>query len=382
MNLHNLTDKEYEALKVKLHQAHDKIFKSALLIEEAKREFFDKIVMRLLTGLKIDLDNLQLDTTTYIKPNLEVFYSDVVYLTTLIDETTQKRVPIKIALLIEHKSDMPSQLQLRLQILEYIASIMRINYDKDTDKTIPALPIIFNQFSKGWTQESFRGLFPEVSELFTQYIPEFGLLVINLADLPDDILASLDEYGVLKATLLAMKNVRNKAFLKLHFEEIFLFLQKHPDKTTLRDQLIAYVLGQSKMKAQDIQELLQNIFSPVLKQEIMEFEEGFIEVATRQYKAKAEEAEAALAAATAAATAALRLEKRLTVIRSWHGGVSVDLISNISTLSKKEVVELIAIFEKVEAYCATTGSLDMTALKKLSGLEEAELTTLLELLKQ
>ena len=395
MDLRVLTEEAYLALKKKLHQAHDKLIKSTLLEEEAKYEFFGKIVMPLLNGLKINLDNLQLDTTAYIKPNLQVFYSDIVYLTDLIDETTQKKEPIKIALLIEHKSEMPSQMALRVQILEYVSSIMRMNYNKDTDKTIPVLPIIFNQFDKGWKPESFRSLFPEVSDLFSRYIPEFGLLVINLAELPDEILASLDEYGLLKATLLAMKNVRNKAFLKLHFEEIFLFLQKHPDKTPLRDRLIVYLLGQSTMTAQEIEELLQNIFSPVLKQEIMVATEGFIEFATRHHKAASDaailaakksvkdakaKAKADVAAATAAAT--LQARNRLTVIHGWHGGVSIDLISNMSTLPKNEVMELIAVFEKVKNHCVTGKDTTMGRLKNLSGLEDAELTTLLELLKQ
>ena len=349
--------------------------------------------MPLLNGLKINLDNLQLDTTAYIKPNLQVFYSDIVYLTDLIDETTHKKEPIKIALLIEHKSEMPSQMVLRLQILEYVSSIMRMNYNKDTDKTIPALPIIFNQFDKSWKLESFRSLFPEVSDLFSRYIPEFGLLVINLADLSDEILASLDEYGLLKATLLAMKNVRNKAFLKLHFEEIFLFLQRHPDKTPLRDRLIVYLLGQSIISAQEIEELLQNIFSPVLKQEVMVAEQGFIEFATRQVRAEAaarvleakksvKDAKAKAKADVAAATAAATAHNRLAVLHGWHGGVSINLISNMSTLPKNQVLELIAVFEKVKNHCAAGKDTTMATLKNISGLEETELTTIVELLKQ
>ena len=89
-----LTDEEYADLKQKLHQAHDKIIKKALQEKEGIREFSDKIVMPLLQGLKINLDNLQLDTTTYIGSNLQAFYSDVVYLTDLIDETAQTQEPI------------------------------------------------------------------------------------------------------------------------------------------------------------------------------------------------------------------------------------------------------------------------------------------------
>ena len=388
MDLRKMTDEEYLALKKKLHHAHDKMIKSALLQEEAKYEFFEKIVMPLSSGLKIDLDNLQLDTTAYIKPNLQVFYSDIVYLTTLIDETTQKKEPIKVALLIEHKSDMPSQVLLRLQLLEYISSIMRMNYDPDTDKTIPAFPIIFNQFDKGWQQESFRSLFPEVSDLFSRYIPEFGLLVINLADLSDEILASLDKFGLLKATLLAMKNVRNKTFLKLHFEDIFLFLQKHPDKTPLRDQLIVYILGQSKMSPQDIEELLQNIFSPVLRQEIMVAEEGFIEVATRHHKAVADAAIANAAKIEAAAQAAaqaaqdLKIRNRLLVMSCWKSGIPIDLIVNMANLPKNEVMQLMTIFENVKSRYIEKKDNDLVKLEEISGLSDSELLMLIELLKQ
>lgn len=65
---------------------------------------------------------------------------------------------------------------------------------------------------------------------------------------------SLDKFGTLRAALLAMRYVKNKQFLKLHFEEIFLFLQQHPEKTDLRDQLITYVLGQSDRAVQELQE--------------------------------------------------------------------------------------------------------------------------------
>ena len=45
MNPPILTDAEYLELKKKLHHAHDKIIKMALLENEARREFTEKIVM-------------------------------------------------------------------------------------------------------------------------------------------------------------------------------------------------------------------------------------------------------------------------------------------------------------------------------------------------
>ena len=168
MNKSTSSEKKKEGI---LHHAHNKIIQVAFQEEEARREFTEKFIMPQLKGIKIDLDNLQLDTTSYVSPAMKAFYSDVVYLTTLIDETTQTRETVKVALLIEHKSKMPSQLLLRLQVEEYINSIMRMNYDKKTDSTIPVIPIVFNQFDKGWVQKPFRSLFPHVPNLIKQFIP-------------------------------------------------------------------------------------------------------------------------------------------------------------------------------------------------------------------
>jgi Putative transposase, YhgA-like/High-temperature-induced dauer-formation protein len=307
-----LSEEEYQILKKKLHQAHDKLIKIALHEEGAMRELTEKIIMPLLDGIKIDLDSLALDTTTYIRQNLKVFFSDIVYMANLIDKNTDTPEPAKVAVLIEHKSDMPTQLAMRLQAMDYINAIMKKNYNKDLDKTIPVITVIFNQFDKDWIPKSFRSQFPTLSNTVARLIPDFDLLVINLASLPDEIMVSLDEFGTLKATLLAMKNVRNKRFLKRHFEEIFLFLQQHPEKTDLRDQLITYLLGYGDMTNKDFEELLANIFSPVLKQEIMTSGTGFLAVAAREAAASARkeaQEEAKKAAERVAKKAKLELER-------------------------------------------------------------------------
>jgi hypothetical protein len=383
-----LTEEEYQALKIKLHQAHDKLIKLTLQEIDAMRELSEKIIMPLLGGIKIDLDSLTLDTTTYIRQNLQVFFSDIVYRAILTDENKEKPQPANVALLVEHKSDMPTQLAMRLQALDYISAIMKTNYNPETDKTIPVLTIIFNQFNKDWKPEPFRNLFPELSNKVSYLIPEFGLLVINLSSMSDEILESLDKYGTLKAALLAMKNVRNKRFLKKHFEDIFVFLQKHPDKKDLRDQLITYLLGQSDISANDLQELLNNIFSPVLKQEIMISGTGFLAVAAREAAANARaeaKKEAKKEADKAAKKAKLEIEslkkealhrKRLMALLGWHREAPLDLIIKMSDLSHDEVQQLITAFEKAKTYCLSNTNRDINELTKLSGLTESEVKVL------
>ena len=372
MNPRDYTDEEINDLKKKLHHAHDKIIKNALEDYEARREFTGKIIMPLLKDVNIDLDNLQLDTNSYTGPSLQAFYSDIVFLTSFIDETTAEKEPAQVALLIEHKSDTPSQLLIRLQIEEYINAIMKRNYVKETDSTIQVIPIIFTQFAKGWAAKSFRSLFPKATHKTNRFIPEFDLLAINLADMPESVMASLNKYGVLKATLLAMKNVRNKEFLKSHFEDIFVFLQEHPDKVDLRKQLVAYIVGHSKFSPEEIQELIKNIFSPVLKQEVMEVEEGFIAIAYKEAKANAE----------AKAEVALQFQRRLTVMLGWNSGTSLDMITNMASLTQNEVRRLITVFDKVKNYCNTTTDIDRAKLRRLSGLSDEELKMLLELLQK
>ena len=389
-----LSDEEYEQLKKKLHHAHDTIIKVTLHEDEAIRELMSKIVMPLLKGIKIDLNGLKLDNTSYIRPNLQVFFSDVVYQTTLIDEGNDVPEAVEIALLVEHKSDMPHELPLRLQLSDYINAVMKKNYDPKTNKTIPVIAIVFNQFDKDWEMKPFRSLFPQLSANVTRFISEFDYLVINLASLSDEIMDSLDKYGTLKAALLAMRYVRNKKFLKQHFEDIFLFLQKHPEKEDLRDQLIAYVLGQSDLSVQDLEELLNNIFSPVLKKETMISGTGFLAVAAREAAAIASaeaKATAEKAAGKAAEKAKLQIEKAkrevlqvkvLTVIHGWHRNVPLDVITDMSGLPFNEVQKLIQTFEEVRTFYFSKTDIDKKDLKKMSGLTEAELKVLLTLFQK
>jgi hypothetical protein len=51
-------------------------------------------------------------------------------------------------------------------------------------------------------------------------------------------LTAFEKYGELRAGILAMKHVKNKKFLLAHFEEMFVFLERHPDREALRSQMV------------------------------------------------------------------------------------------------------------------------------------------------
>jgi hypothetical protein len=129
--------------------------------------------------------------------------------------------------------------------------------------------------------------------------------------------------------------------------------------------------------------LLNNIFSPVLKEETRMSGTGFLAVAARE----------AAANATAAANAATRNEiekanneilhaKTLSVMYGWHTGMPLNLITKTVDLPPKKIKELMVAFDKIKVYCLSKKQIDIAELQKLSGLTEACLKALLTILKR
>ena len=106
---------------------------------------------------------------------------------------------------------------------------------------------------------------------------------------------------------------------------------------------------------------------------------GFIAVAKAE--AKAEAIVIATAKAEAKLEADLQRHRRLSVMRSWHKGLALDVILFVSDLPSDIVSKLVDSFEKVKSYYRSTEEIDMKVLKKLSNLSDVELKALIELLK-
>jgi hypothetical protein len=136
--------------------------------------------------------------------------------------------------------------------LEYIVAIQHRNYDEDTDSTLMVIPNVFNQFDKNWEMDSFRSLFKDLSVQMKRFIPDFEVLMTNLPNFSTERIDAFDKYGELRAGMLAMKYVKNKKFLLEHFEEIFVFLERHPNRDALRSQMVVYLLSASDLKAEEL----------------------------------------------------------------------------------------------------------------------------------
>jgi hypothetical protein len=386
MEIPKLTDAMYAFLKEKLHHAHDKFWKMLFMLLPVIREYLEKVILPQLPGVSFDLDNLILDNTSYVTPKLQPFYSDLVYLTTMTDANGTQS-PVKIALLLEHKSAMPSQLQLRLQLLEYIVAIQHRNYDEKSDSTLMVIPNVFNQFDKNWEMDSFRSLFKDLSPQMKRFIPDFEILMTNLPNFSPEKMDAFDKYGELRAGMMAMKHVKNKKFLLEHFEEIFVFLERHPEREALRSQMVVYLLSASDLKAQELEELLKTIFSPILQKEVQMYGTGFIAATARETEERVRkeeriEAEKAKLVAEKAKVAAVQLKTRTLMMRSWKKRATVEFIADITEMPKEEVEKLIAAFEKGKTYFESKERVSVKKMMDVSGLAEDEVSVLLKILKE
>jgi hypothetical protein len=229
-----------------------------------------------------------------------------------------------------------------------------------------------------------------LSPFMKDFIPEFGALVTNLQNFSDETIAAFEKHGELRAGMIAMKEVRNKRFLLENFEDIFVFLQRHPNKTALRNQLVTYVLGMSSLSKDELEELIINIFSPALKEEVMTQGTGFIAVAAQEAaeitrKEEREKARQETLIATQLATKkAEQLKTRSLMMHLWKKGVALDFIAEVLELEQAVVEKLIKGFNNAKTYMEELGQkrISNKKLLKLTHLTEEELAVLLKILKE
>jgi hypothetical protein len=396
-----MTDETYQAIRAAMRQIHDKIWKLIFMSIPAVREYIQKVIEPQLGGAKLDLDNLVRDDTPYLSQKLDAFASDLVFRTTLTHSNGTVR-PIQIALLFEHKSQMPKPLALRLQLQEYLAAIQMRNYDAETDQTVLVISNVFNQFDVNTSIPPFRSHFDIENPTILGFNPEFGVIVANLQDFSQEFMDEFERYGEMRAGLMAMKYAKNKFFLIPHFEKIFVFLERHPEKKALRNQLVTYLIGASDLKRAELEFLLANIFSSSLKQEIMTTGTSFWAVAAqeaahaarilaleeaelkwKEERAAAEKARLeALNAAEKARELALQLEKRTVIMRSWKKGIVPEVISEIWDVSIQEVNALIKGFEAAKTYIQSHKRPTLKKIEALSQLNAGEAAVLLQLLQK
>ena len=134
-----------------INNINDKIFKSTFQQKESAIEYLQTFLSNVAS--KLNLDDLTLKDTNFVSDELEEYFSDVVFETTLKDENLKNK--IRVILLFEHKKGIESYFDLYLQLLSYIALIWKQDREEKRSPTI-IIPLVINQSKRRIRSEERR----------------------------------------------------------------------------------------------------------------------------------------------------------------------------------------------------------------------------------
>ena len=212
--------------------SHDKYFKATF---SKKEEAMDLIRHVFPTGIveRLDFDSLKLDNNSYISKELKESFSDLVY-----DCNYKNETVIKIALLFEHKSEVPDYPH--LQLLRYFMEIWQSNI-KQKQPLVPVVPLVVYHGRKKWEYKSFENYFTIVDDELEKYLPVFDYLLADLSNYADDQIGELFEKVSVQIGLRILKNNyrQQKIAANLHtiFNKINILLQTEEGENFLTTTL-------------------------------------------------------------------------------------------------------------------------------------------------
>ena len=195
----------------KINNPHDRFFKKLFSRKKEVIELSQKTLPYALSQ-NIDFDSFQPSNSSFIDQQLKEHFSDYVY------HCKYGQKEIKIALLYEHKSSIPKYPH--LQLLQYFLNLQN-HQIKQTNSTIPVIPIIFYHGQKKWRYFHLKEYFYGLDKNLEPFIPHFDYLIIDLSTCRIDEIKHWYSSITLQMSLLIMKNIYDKTKLKTNFFRIF-----------------------------------------------------------------------------------------------------------------------------------------------------------------
>jgi predicted transposase/invertase (TIGR01784 family) len=225
----NKTNEEVQPI----NNPNDKFFKAVFAMLVVVQDYLDNLFPKHLRN-KLDVNTLELDTTTYITAELEEFYSDIVWRCQLLES----KKTVHICFIFEHKSYVPDYPN--IQIGDYKQGA----YNKQLAAKQPlsvVVPIIVYHGKRKWVMKPFHTYFGEVDEAFQEFIDPCKYYLTDLQDYSDEMILTFNCIFLVKA-LLAFKHYTEKLYIRRNFAElIFVGYFNKNSKETLDFMKTIYV---------------------------------------------------------------------------------------------------------------------------------------------
>ena len=243
-----------------INNINDKIFKSTFQQKESAIEYLQTFLSTVAS--KLNLDDLTLKDTNFVSDELEEYFSDVVFETTLKDEKLKNK--IRVILLFEHKKGIDSYFDLYLQLLSYIALIWKQDREEKRSPTI-VIPLVINQSKRRIKQKTLHDSLKGVPKDLYIYVPQFQYHVLNIQPLKnkpiDEKILNLNSNHTLRSLFLSYIAIEQKGRIENTLIEIFKFYKENPHLKDYFNQLFVFLVKEGYFSSEEIKTLLKECLS-------------------------------------------------------------------------------------------------------------------------
>jgi len=190
------------------------------------------------------------------------------------------------------------------------------------------IPIVYYHGKSIWKIKGINEFFTETPLNLTNFIPEFDMVFVDLNQLSDEALLGLQD-NMLSAALSIQKYSYNPGRLWMEFGRIMTTISRYGSGNFF-NQSIVYCLQLTDKEPEQIMQLTENLEGK-LKQKVMTTYEKFI--------ARGIEQGIELGIELGIEQGMEKKEFEM-ILKGLENGHSVDLLSNITGVSKERILEI------------------------------------------
>lgn len=212
---------------------HDRYVRTVLQLKELALPFF-RYALRKTHVPELDWEQLEPTPDSFVDEQLKHHFTDVVY-----QCKTSTGNPVRISLLVEHKSQNPPKGSLREQLCRYIINTW-LKSLQNKEPFVITIPIVLHHGNAPLKKYSSEELFPEVPIPLLQYVPDFDYIVIDLFHESEENWDQ-EEAEALGFFFQALKYSREKEILAHFWEHFITFVVQVEEKTTLKHFLLVTI---------------------------------------------------------------------------------------------------------------------------------------------
>ncbi len=218
-----------------IHQPHDKLFRAAFSNPETAAAFLQAYLDPALVAL-VDWDSLHVEPGSFIDAQMKASEADLLFTAKVHGEDTH------FYFLCEHQSSEDALMPLR--VLAYMVRIWTEDAKAapGAARLTPIIPVVVAQDNKVWkTSTRFHDLFhlpPEKWEEVRSYLPDFSFRLLQLVELPFDMIAGTPDGR------LALRALKAQAVGKLLEDPVWEPALLRVVSAEVLDYLIRYVWNQ------------------------------------------------------------------------------------------------------------------------------------------